>query len=927
MGSFLGQSSSSGATTAFSDPFLLPSSESMPTDFRTALDYCVFLYGLNPIYQRCAQRTCGYFITDCDFIDERGDPKEQKRWREFLHDDLKLFSHMAAAGDDWACLQGDTKVVTRGGVFKIRELTGWRVDVLSKDGIYRPADFRSHGVQPLVEVEFSDGRKVYATPEHKWEVKNGKGNIVEVTTEGLKPSSHRIKRTVAPRPEKDDDYFEGVRHGFVFGDGNLSNLNAENKTTSSSASFYGEKDAAMESFFADHPNPIHPRADRKNCRRSHGWPACYKELPQNEASASYWYGFVSGLLAADGCVDARDGCVVLTQCDRKVLEAVEEQLPRIGMVAGPIRSQIRDTEIGGRTYKDHEIFFMTLLKQFMLPDDSLLPEHRKNFMTHWNPESTYGQWMGIQAVRDTDRYEEVFCCTEMETHRLVIENGVLTGNCFGNAFSRLYFPFVRTLVDRRDQFRKEYALNIWDNIPDGIKYDYQTLEYDVVDPKTMGRATSKWERIKLKPIDRDSSDWKRIKILPLWPQQVILSHSIMSGTTQICWEIDRNLVQDVRGSVLRQVNDTPLDILHAIAKDQNYEFREGEVFHLKNPTVSGITNGGWGIPEVLRNYRNIHQLQVFRKIDEAIGLDYVLPFRVFTPGVPTTDFNQATTRMALSEWRKHTAEMVRRRRLNPVSMYAMPMPLQMQSFGHENSTLVSKDQIGWHTDHLLDGMGHPAQLFHGTLALDATPTALRMFENQFYFLYHGYNDQLNWSSDKIRNFLGLEPLNLRLQRPSMVDHIEKQSMLLQMLSAGELPRSEAWKSILNGRDPVSLIRDKVVEDLSAQRVQMEEQTKFEREQALGSLNERVQAEQAGAAGGAPAAGAMTPLDRMDEARQVAMEMLAIPYVGERQKALRQLEASDPQKHALVKAEMEKRRSQGEAAGRQSVQGDGQGMQG
>lgn len=71
--------------------------------------------------------------------------------------------------------------------------------------------------------------------------------------------------------------------------------------------------------------------------------------------------------------------------------------------------------------------------------------------------------------------------------------------------------------------------------------------------------------------------------------------------------------------MVHQVNETPRDMLEALSKDQDFRFDEGELFHFKAPTVCGLNNKGWGIPETLLNYRNIHQLAVYRKIDEQLG--------------------------------------------------------------------------------------------------------------------------------------------------------------------------------------------------------------------------------------------------------------------------------------------------------------------
>ena len=66
------------------------------------------------------------------------------------------------------CFRGDTPVHTERGVFPIKELAGKVENVLSKDGQYRNAEFKSFGNQPLMKLTISTGEELYATPEHEW---------------------------------------------------------------------------------------------------------------------------------------------------------------------------------------------------------------------------------------------------------------------------------------------------------------------------------------------------------------------------------------------------------------------------------------------------------------------------------------------------------------------------------------------------------------------------------------------------------------------------------------------------------------------------------------------------------------------------------------------------------------------------------------
>ena len=74
----------------------------------------------------------------------------------------------------------------------------------------------------------------------------------------------------------------------------------------------------------------------------------------------------------------------------------------------------------------------------------------------------------------------------------------------------------------------------------------------------------------------------------------------------------------------------------------------------------------------------------------------------------------------------------------------------------------------------------------------------------------------------------------------------------------------------------------------------------------------------GGGGPTPPESGMTPLDIEQQAEQTAMQFLQIQDVGERQKAMAQVRATNPTLYAVVKQKMEEMRAQGASEGRKSV---------
>jgi hypothetical protein len=670
----------------------------------------------------------------------------------------------------------------------------------------------------------------------------------------------------------------------------------------------------MFPFFEGHEQGIYRSESetRYELNIQHGHPGNYKELPENSASPSYWYGFISGIIAADGNVDNRDGCVIISQANKAALANIMEHLPRVGMVAtslgGPYEHEPVFTREDGTTYSNGVFGFynLRLMRNFMEVDDFLIPEHKENFTRNANPDSPYGTFVGIRALRETDDWEEVFCCEEPTTHTFTVGNGVLTGNCYGNSFARIHLPFDRYLIDKRNGRSRRWSITQFGN---AAKYNYGSMTYTVPDPVYPGKS------VNLPFADFQSKDLSRVAIRLVDPRRVRLHHSWISGRTQVVYRFEEWFLSDIKQSKLWQVNETPISMLRAIRNNQDYLFNEGEIYHFRAPMINGLSNAGWGLPEVIANYRSIHQLQVYRMTDEAVGRDYVLPFRLFSPPSTGGGNDASTMFQNRASWKNNVMEMIKNRRRDPFSMHAFPDPVQYQEFGaDQHKQMMTKDQMEYHTNSLLDGAGYPAELFRGSLQVAQIPTTLRLFENTHRFIHFNFNKFAQWVTNKVADFSNRPRGGVSLQLPSLADDLEKRQIYMQLGAAGELPRSTYLRPI-GIDDPVQAVKERMLEDIEVERERNQIQKDFEREQTMGSPEDIIQQQmgEEGAAG----PGGTTPMDRMSEAEEIAAGLLQEGITdGDRRRQLQDIQAADPQLHAMVKQKIEEIRSLGESQGRQ-----------
>lgn len=484
--------------------------------------------------------------------------------------------------------------------------------------------------------------------------------------------------------------------------------------------------------------------------------------------------------------------------------------------------------------------------------------------------------------------------------------------CYGNGFCRIHFPFDRFLVDPR--VHTEYSLELFGN---QARYDWRNMVYEVPDPLKVGR------RIKLRFRDRKSMDVSRIKLRMVNPRYVTIQHNMISGSSRFVYRFEQDLITDVKRGRLYVVNEMPQAMLKAMSKNQDFMFDPDSIFHFKAPTVSGVSNYGWGIPGTIANYRNIHQIQVYRKIDEAVGLDYLLPFRLFSPS-PDVKLNDSVNNILMSRWSHEIKTIIKNRRVDKYAMHALPFPVNYQEFGAQGKELTPKDLLEYQTGVLLDGMGYPQELFKGTLQYVQVPTGLRLFENSFLFVYIGFNNLSQWIVRKTRSYLNQPPMQTMLQRPSLADSLERKQLIFQLAAMGEISRETGYDA-LGIDDAVAEMKKRMEEDAAIQREKYRTQQELQRELETGSLMAPEQAQEQAQSGGGSAPGGggqagpgVTPMDVAQDAQELAEYWLSIQSNGERSKAMQAVKAQNPDLYAKAKQIMNDMRSQGASQGRQAV---------
>jgi intein/homing endonuclease len=313
---------------------------------------------------------------------------------------------------------GETRIVTREhGNVEIQAVAGESVTVVNSNGAWAEAAIHGYGKQPTFNVKLklnsNTEKTVECSANHRWLLTDGR----VVPTSGLQRKD-RVPFTRALKPEIDDDYPLGVRHGLIYGDGTATksckrvkgwHIRLCGDSRELLVHFEGYPVCYPPSFGGD---PVVMLYD--DFAATHA----LKELPPMSETESYLLGFIRGWMAADGSVNRGSGSVSLCTA-AEGLEWLLLNSERLGCVVQGFHKQKAETNYGKRKKDSYVVRFS---RSSMVEEDFLCSRKRENF----KPLVSY---FTIDAVEETGDQKEVFCAEVPDTSTFVLAGGIVTGNC------------------------------------------------------------------------------------------------------------------------------------------------------------------------------------------------------------------------------------------------------------------------------------------------------------------------------------------------------------------------------------------------------------------------------------------------------------------------------------------------------------------
>ena len=352
------------------------------------------------------------------------------------------------------CFHKDTKVITKDGVKPIRDLIGKKTFIINGNGQWEEVEFKRYGKQLLYELTLTSNgleRKILATGNHDWLVRD---RVHKIHTKDLKVGQRLTKQWLHRDFNLNID-IEGLKHGFLFGDGTLIRKGSKEGHWNNQVVICGD----IKRDFCDKvlgldikpPSKSHPQSvsGRATCTTVYN----AKELPDiKNCSLDYLFSFLAGLFVADGNCSYQ--CIGITNSNKSVVEAIQHICILLGIPTYPITKQVRtpDSNMGLVKLTGNQTQYSIRLVKSSIPDNFWVSGKRPSY------GATYSNYLGhsVKSVKRTNLYTDVYCC-ETSTHSFVLDGYILTGNCFscGASGSLVWFLYKSLPDDFKSVYEAE----------------------------------------------------------------------------------------------------------------------------------------------------------------------------------------------------------------------------------------------------------------------------------------------------------------------------------------------------------------------------------------------------------------------------------------------------------------------------------------
>ena len=426
--------------------------------------------------------------------------------------------------------------------------------------------------------------------------------------------------------------------------------------------------------------------------------------------------------------------------------------------------------------------------------------------------------------------------------RTLLQTTALDFLTYGNSFTSVLMPFRRYLACPQCGFESPLT-----KLANAQQFGYRWAAFEFTATCTHCGYSGAW-----KHIDRRAGSSGDVTVKRWSPHEMAICYDQFTGAREYIWKIPEDYRSQIRRGDLFQLEKANWEVIQTIKNNQHLWFDKDVVYHMREEPLAGIRAQGWGISRVLANFRQAWYVQLLHAYNEALALDYIIPFRVITPtsrkgsaGAESGQLNDPLLNMNMGDFSARVRKMISNRRRDPAQWNVLPSPIEYQALGGDATQLAPSNLLELGMDTLLTAIGVPVEMYKGSLSVQAAPAALRLFEANWSHLVHAMNQQLAHIVQRVGEIFNWEPVTAKLVRVTHADDLNRQMAKLQLMMGGQISRTTGLNSV--GLDFAE-----------------EERTKLDEERTVSEETEKAQAEMdqqaniAAMAKGPPPSGPVTP---------------------------------------------------------------------
>ena len=242
------------------------------------------------------------------------------------------------------------------------------------------------------------------------------------------------------------------------------------------------------------------------------------------------------------------------------------------------------------------------------------------------------------------------------------------------------------------------------------------------------------------------------------------------------------------------VEDMPMVFLNAIKKGEDVLLDPETFYHMKvaGPSYYDQT---FGIPPMLAIMKDAWLYQTYRRAQEAIAVEHILPLRILIPR-PVSGDHSPHIHNDLGQWSHRMQGMISKWRRDPNAIFTAPFPCEVQNIGGQAQALQVHNDMTQLRQSIAVGLDIPADLIYGSMSWSGSSVTLRMLENQFLtrisqldrFLY-------SFLVPKLRAWLDLPDISIKHRDFKMADDAQQKQIALSFARRTPSPTRRSSRSL------------------------------------------------------------------------------------------------------------------------------------